>query len=63
MNSDNSLDAMWRKSTYSNHQGSCVEAGDVPGVILVRDTAQHGRGPVLRITRADWTRLVESVTG
>jgi hypothetical protein len=52
----------WRKSSYSGNGGTqCVEAGHVPGVILVRDTAQHGTGPVLRLTPAAWTRLTRAV--
>jgi hypothetical protein len=60
---DNTLNANWRKAIYSNGSGSCVEAGSVPGLVLVRDTTQHGRGPVLRVTPAGWTRLVKSVKG
>jgi hypothetical protein len=56
------VSAGWRKSTFSSgNGGACIEAGHVPGAVLVRDTTQHGRGPVLRVTPADWTRLVESV--
>jgi hypothetical protein len=52
----------WRKSTYSGGQGGeCVEAGTASGVILVRDTKDHGTGPVLRITPADWNRLTASL--
>jgi hypothetical protein len=48
----------WRKSSHSANGGTqCVEAGHAPGAILVRDTAQHGTGPVLRISPAAWTRL------
>jgi Domain of unknown function (DUF397) len=52
----------WRKSTYSDaNGGSCVEVADAARVVLVRDTTQHGHGPVLRVTPSDWTRLVQSV--
>jgi hypothetical protein len=45
----------WRKSSYSGNGGtSCVEAAHVPGAILVRDTQQHGHGPVLRLTPQAW---------
>jgi hypothetical protein len=48
----------WRKSTYSSNGGvDCVEAGHTPGAVLVRDTTQHGTGPVLRVTPCDWARL------
>ena len=52
----------WRKSSYSGNGGAeCVETGHVPGVILVRDTAQHGTGPVLRLAPAAWARLTRAV--
>jgi Domain of unknown function (DUF397) len=52
----------WRKSSYSGNGGTtCVEAGHVPGAILVRDTAQHGAGPALRVSPAAWTRLTRAI--
>jgi hypothetical protein len=52
----------WRKSSHSGNGGTqCVEAGHVPGAILVRDTAQHGAGPILRLSPAAWTRLTHTV--
>ncbi|HUN32263.1 MAG TPA: DUF397 domain-containing protein [Trebonia sp.] len=51
----------WRKSSYSGGStGNCVEVAS-NGAVLVRDTRDNGRGPVLRVTSADWSRLVESV--
>ena len=47
------LSAPWRKSSYSGNGGAnCVEAGTIPGAILIRDTKDNGRGPVLRFTPA-----------
>jgi hypothetical protein len=58
------MNPLWRKSSYSTgNGGQCVETGHVPGAVLVRDTKENGHGPVLRITPADWTRLVKSVKG
>ena len=52
----------WRKSTHSGGSGGeCVEAGTARGVILVRDTKDHGNGPVLRVTPRDWKRLTASI--
>lgn len=31
------------------------------GAVLVRDTTQHGTGPVLRVTPGDWKRFTASV--
>ena len=51
-----------RKSTYSDNGGTaCVEAGHTHGAVLVRDTTQHGTGPVLRVTPADWARLTATI--
>jgi Domain of unknown function (DUF397) len=60
---DNALSANWRKASYSNGQASCVEAGTVPGVVLIRDTILNGRGPVLRVTPADWERFTATIKG
>jgi hypothetical protein len=53
--------APWRKASYSNPTGACVEAASVPGRVLVRDAAQHGTGPVLWISLPDWRRFTESI--
>jgi Domain of unknown function (DUF397) len=56
----------WRKSTYSSNGGaSCIEVGQATRTIAiaVRDTKQHGRGPVLRFTPAAWRRFAEQVKG
>ncbi len=50
----------WRKSTYSGQDGNCVEAGDGPGAVLVRDT-QHREGPVLTVSAAAWRRFTSSL--
>jgi hypothetical protein len=55
MEEPTAVNPRWRKSSYSDNGGTaCVEAGHVPGAVLIRDTTQHGRGPVLRVTPADW---------
>jgi hypothetical protein len=53
----------WRKSSYSNGTGGdCVEVADLPdGGRLVRDTKDHGRGPILRFTEAEWRAFVHGV--
>jgi hypothetical protein len=57
----NALDAAWRKSTRSNGSGSCVEAGQLSTNVLVRDTKNHGRGPVLEFTPATWRLAVKAI--
>jgi Domain of unknown function (DUF397) len=55
-------DPRWRKSSFSGNGGaSCVEVADHDGMILVRDTKDHGRGPVHRYTPEEWRAFVTSV--
>jgi hypothetical protein len=35
----------------------------VPGAILIRDTAQHGAGPVLRVSAETWQRFTTALKG
>jgi len=52
----------WRKSTYSSGQGGqCVEVASTPGHVAVRDTKDNGNGRVLRVTPANWSRLMRSL--
>jgi hypothetical protein len=52
----------WRKSSYSgNGGGSCVEVACRDDMILVRDTKDHGHGPVQRYTPAEWRAFVAGV--
>jgi hypothetical protein len=49
----------WRKSSFSGNGGpDCVEVGGHGGSVLVRDTKQHGHGPVLQLGVAAWRRFV-----
>jgi hypothetical protein len=61
MNSNDTTGATWRKATYSNAQGSCVQAGSMPGRILVRDTTQHGNGPVMTVSPQSWRRFTADI--
>jgi hypothetical protein len=46
--------ATWRKSTYSQANGDCVEVALLPGPrIAVRDS-QHPAGPALIIPAGEW---------
>ena len=52
----------WRTSSYSgNNGGNCVEVGTAAQVIAVRDTKQHGAGPVLRFSPVAWRRFADQV--
>ena len=49
----------WRKSSFSGNGGaSCVEVAGHDGMILVRDTKDHGQGPVHRYTPDEWRAFV-----
>ncbi len=50
--------AAWRKSSYSNPSGNCVEMARLPsGRVAVRDSARPG-GPALVFTRAQWAAFL-----
>jgi hypothetical protein len=51
----------WRKSSHSSGSGAeCVEVGQSPGVIAVRDT-QDRHGPTLAFTKDAWRRFANQV--
>jgi uncharacterized protein DUF397 len=51
----------WRKSSYSNDQGSnCVEVAVTDDQILVRDS-KHPDGPTLAFTPSEWRAFVSGV--
>ncbi|HVB41365.1 MAG TPA: DUF397 domain-containing protein [Streptosporangiaceae bacterium] len=50
--------AVWRKSSFSNPSGNCVEAADLPaGDVAVRNS-RFPDGPALIFTRAEWDAFV-----
>jgi hypothetical protein len=54
--------APWRKSSHSTtNGGSCVEAAAISATVAVRDTKDHGHGPVLRFTTAAWTTFTSTL--
>jgi hypothetical protein len=56
------MDALnWRKASYSaSNGGGCVEVGDAPGAVLVRDTTDR-TGPVLKFSPDAWRRFADQV--
>jgi hypothetical protein len=56
----------WRKSSYSSNGGAdCVEVGATPqrpaSAVLIRDTTQHGTGPVLGVSAETWRAFTAAV--
>lgn len=47
----------WRKSSYSDAEGPCVEVAAVPGAVAVRDS-KNPAGPVLTVQPATWRPLL-----
>jgi hypothetical protein len=53
--------AMWRKSSYSGANGSCIEvACHARGAVVVRDS-KNAAGPRLSFTAGQWTAFTGSL--
>ena len=64
MNKNNRVpvsDVQWRKSTYSEAHGNCVELAPAGGGFAVRDS-KNPDGPVLRPVAGDWPAFLTTVS-
>ena len=52
--------ALWRKSTYSGGNGSCVEIADLGTAAAVRDSKDRN-GPRLVFVAGDWRSFIDSI--
>jgi len=52
---------VWRKSAHSNSSANCVEVASLDRVVGIRDSKQHGGGPILEFTAAAWNAFLAAV--
>lgn len=60
MNGHDRPRVLWRKSSYSNGQGACVEIASLAGTVAVRDS-KDPQGPRVVLTAAQWQSFTASI--
>ena len=51
----------WRTSTYTEDGQDCVEVAPTRTGVLLRDTKDHGSGPVIAFSAAQWAAFLAEV--
>jgi hypothetical protein len=51
----------WRKSSFSNASGNCVEIGELPGGAIAIRNSRGAAGPALIYTRAELAAFLAGV--
>lgn len=55
------IDSRWRKSSYSDNGGNCVEvATNLPHIVAVRDS-KNPSGPALSVSGQAWSSFVRGI--
>jgi len=54
--------AVWQKSSFSDHNGSCVEVALTGTAVGIRDSKNVGAGQ-LAVTPGSWTSFVTTLRG
>jgi hypothetical protein len=55
------IDPRWRKASYSDNGGNCVEVADDDGRVFVRDSKNNQTGPILRFSADAWRRFAKQL--
>lgn len=53
----------WRTSSYSQNNAACVDVAFDARTVYVRDTKDHGTGPVIRFSHSEWQKFLGIITG
>jgi hypothetical protein len=51
----------WIKASSSAETGNCAEFRQHDGMVEMRDSKQHGAGPILRFTKAEFEAMLDGV--
>ncbi|PVZ10799.1 DUF397 domain-containing protein [Actinomycetospora cinnamomea] len=51
----------WRTSRHSSNGASCVEVLEADRATYLRDTKQHGQGPVVHLDGPAWSAFLDEV--